>query len=98
MSTEPGGTRVQVGAATLRVSAAVFSAYFHSPCGCFDAFAAPEAVCVWGSYRVSPFNLTLKLKVSQNATLTRELGVRSAVLDGNCVYLCGLNFTLTRSL
>lgn len=48
MSTEPGGTRVQVGAVTLRVSAAVFSAYFHSPCGCFDAFAAPEAVCVCG--------------------------------------------------
>lgn len=45
MSTEPGATRVQVGAATLRVSAAVFPVYFHSPCGCFDAFAAPEAVC-----------------------------------------------------
>lgn len=44
-------------------------------------------VCVGGSYRVSPFNLTLKLKVRQNATLTRELDVRSGVLDANCVYL-----------
>lgn len=43
VSTEPCETRLQPAAAALCASAAVFSTHFHSPCGCFDAFAAP-----WG--------------------------------------------------
>lgn len=62
--------------ATLHASTTVFSVYFHSPCGCFDAFIA-----LGGSCRLSPFNLMLKL--TANATLARKLALRTGVLDDN---------------
>lgn len=71
--------------ATLHASTTVFSVYFHSPCGCFDAFIGNQGIVF---FRLSPFNLMLKLTV--NATLARKLDLRTGVLldENKCLPDC----------
>lgn len=77
VSSEP---RLQRGAAALCASAAVSSAHFHSPCGCFDAFCSSPGGSVGvgggrggyggggggGGRAVSPFNPPLKFPVARS--------------------------------